>query len=122
MLLRNVLRALYRHTAAKSYLMNGGDLRMLQYMLGHEKISTTEIHLTDFNPYVRIRYALPITLFSFRKALKYTVLAILLTNLLPSHQLVQNRTSCPHRHRCSAVDIATQRRTGMRFQNPSLPK
>lgn len=37
----------FRHTAAKNYLMNGGDLKTLQYMLGHAKISTTELYLTD---------------------------------------------------------------------------
>lgn len=36
-----------RHTSAKNYLMNGGDLKTLQYMLGHSKISTTEMYLTD---------------------------------------------------------------------------
>lgn len=39
----------FRHTAAKNYLMNGGDLKTLQYMLGHSKISTTEMYLTDIN-------------------------------------------------------------------------
>jgi hypothetical protein len=36
------------------------------------------------HPVLRIRYALPISMVSFKKAPKYAVLPILLTNLLPS--------------------------------------
>lgn len=36
---------LYRHTFAKKYLMNGGDLARLQRLLCHEDISTTKEYL-----------------------------------------------------------------------------
>jgi site-specific recombinase XerD len=39
----------YRHTAARRYLMNGGDLRTLQYMMGHADIATAQIYLSDIS-------------------------------------------------------------------------
>ena len=38
----------WRHTFAKFYLLNGGNIFSLQQILGHEDISTTRIYL-DFN-------------------------------------------------------------------------
>lgn len=38
----------WRHTFAKFYLLNGGNIFALQQILGHEDISTTRIYL-DFN-------------------------------------------------------------------------
>ena len=40
----------YRHTAATNYLKNGGNLKLLQEMLGHAKISTTEKYLDVLGP------------------------------------------------------------------------
>jgi site-specific recombinase XerD len=40
----------YRHTAATNYLKNHGNLKMLQEMLGHTKISTTEKYLDALGP------------------------------------------------------------------------
>ena len=36
-----------RHTAAMSYLRNGGDLATLQVMMGHADITTTKIYLSS---------------------------------------------------------------------------
>lgn len=39
---------MFRHTAATMFLQNGGNVHILQKILGHKKITTTEIytHLT----------------------------------------------------------------------------
>ena len=38
----------FRHTFAKTYLLNGGDIFSLQKILGHEKIETTRQYI-DLN-------------------------------------------------------------------------
>lgn len=38
-----------RHAFAKTYLMNGGDLRSLQQIMGHSSIATTEEYLKYAN-------------------------------------------------------------------------
>jgi len=40
---------MFRHTAAMLFLENGGNMRVLQKILGHKRIATTEIyaHVSD---------------------------------------------------------------------------
>jgi site-specific recombinase XerD len=38
-----------RHTFARTYLARGGDLGKLSRLMGHSKVSTTEVYLKDFN-------------------------------------------------------------------------
>lgn len=48
---------LFRHSFAVNYLMAGGDLRSLQLILGHERISTTEIYLRLADQHLAVQHA-----------------------------------------------------------------
>ncbi|MCC6189068.1 MAG: tyrosine-type recombinase/integrase [Anaerolineales bacterium] len=51
------LRAhLMRHTFAVNYLISGGDLATLQYILGHESIAVTQIYLHLSAQQVHVKY------------------------------------------------------------------
>ena len=45
----------YRHTAATSYLRNGGNIKCLQEMLGHEHITTTMKYVDALGPELLIK-------------------------------------------------------------------
>src|SRR5574344_431375 len=45
----------FRHTFAKNFLLNGGDIYSLQRILGHEDITTTQIYLEFNNNELRIQ-------------------------------------------------------------------
>jgi integrase/recombinase XerD len=45
-----------RHTFAVNYLVNGGDIRSLQKILGHSDLSTTEIYLDFTDEMVKKQY------------------------------------------------------------------
>jgi site-specific recombinase XerD len=46
-----------RHTGAVNYLKNGGDLRTLQLLMGHARLNTTEIYLSDMDDAVKAAHA-----------------------------------------------------------------
>ena len=45
----------WRHTFAKTFLLNGGDLFTLQKILGHEDVSTTKIYVEYTNKELRVQ-------------------------------------------------------------------
>lgn len=45
----------WRHTFAKAFLLNGGDLFTLQKILGHEDVSTTKIYVEYTNKELRVQ-------------------------------------------------------------------
>lgn len=47
----------WRHTFAKNYLMNGGDIFSLQKILGHADISTTQVYLSLNDDEVKTQHA-----------------------------------------------------------------
>lgn len=46
----------FRHTFAKKYLMNGGDVFTLKSILGHERIETTEMYVELFSRDMQIQH------------------------------------------------------------------
>ncbi|MCU6711557.1 tyrosine-type recombinase/integrase [Paenibacillus sp. J5C_2022] len=46
----------FRHTFAKKYLMNGGDVFTLKSILGHERIETTEMYVELFSRDLQIQH------------------------------------------------------------------
>src|SRR6185437_8063811 len=63
----------FRHTFAKMYLKQGGDLFKLSRELGHSNVKTTQIYLKDFNSFDARKehnsYS-PINRFNLKKQLK----------------------------------------------------
>lgn len=53
---RSVFPHLFRHTFGAQYIENGGDIRSLQLILGHEKISTTMVYLNMSDPWINEQY------------------------------------------------------------------
>lgn len=46
----------FRHTFAKQYLLNGGDMFTLKNILGHERMETTEIYVELFSRDLQIQH------------------------------------------------------------------
>lgn len=46
----------FRHTFAKKYLMNGGDIFTLKNILGHERIETTEMYVELYSRDLQIQH------------------------------------------------------------------
>lgn len=46
----------FRHTFAKKYIMNGGDIFTLKSILGHERIKTTEMYVELFSRDLNIQH------------------------------------------------------------------
>ena len=47
----------WRHTFAKNYLLNGGDIFSLQKILGHESLETTKLYLSLLTDDIRVQHA-----------------------------------------------------------------
>lgn len=53
---RKVYPHLLRHTFGAQYIENGGDVRSLQLLMGHEQIQTTMVYMNMDDPWIKEQY------------------------------------------------------------------